>query len=152
LMAQALEHRDRATRLRSRLRLGLLEYGRSREISAPAACEQPRLSIFRGCHDNSFELYCGQLGGRGHAMVFVEVRLNSLDLENHMADMRMWLDRNRIETAGFSYKEYIDRVLAHLAFNVTVQAEAFADRFGGRVISGAARLLPKSRRLTLSPW
>jgi hypothetical protein len=34
-------------------------------------------------------------------MFFVQVRLNSLDLPDHMSQMRTWLDANGIETAGF---------------------------------------------------
>jgi hypothetical protein len=64
-----------------------------------------------------------------HAMFLVEIRLNPLDLSNHMSDMRVWLDRNCVETAGFPYKEHIDRALAHVAFKGKAGAEAFAARF-----------------------
>ncbi len=62
-------------------------------------------------------------------MVFVEVRLSSLDLLGHMAEMRIWLDSNRVDTAGFSYREHIDRARARVAFKVTAEAEAFAAHF-----------------------
>ncbi|MGO8921129.1 MAG: hypothetical protein ACLQJR_35030 [Stellaceae bacterium] len=68
-------------------------------------------------------------------MVFVEVRLNSLDLLRHMADMRIWLDRNSVDTAGFSYREHVDCARARVAFNRNTEAEAFAAYFAGRVIA-----------------
>ena len=68
-------------------------------------------------------------------MFFVQVRLNSLDLLAHISQMRMWLDANRIETAGFSYTERIDRTVARIAFKVETEAGEFAARFAGRVIS-----------------
>jgi hypothetical protein len=67
-------------------------------------------------------------------MVFVELRLNSLDLLSYMADMRVWLDGHCIETAGFSYREHIDRATARVAFKMRAQAEAFAARFSGRIV------------------
>jgi hypothetical protein len=75
-------------------------------------------------------------------MVFVEVRLKSLDLLSHMADMRIWLDRNHVDTAGFSYREGnwsgMTRAIARVAFMATTEAEAFAAHFAGRVISDMA--------------
>lgn len=66
-------------------------------------------------------------------MFFVQVRLNSLDLLAHMSQMRIWLDANGVETAGFSYRELIDRTIARVAFKARTEAEAFAARFAGRV-------------------
>jgi hypothetical protein len=68
-------------------------------------------------------------------MFFVQVRLNSLDLMAHMNQMRIWLDANRIETAGFSYSAGIDRAVARVAFKAETEAGEFAARFTGRVIS-----------------
>jgi hypothetical protein len=68
-------------------------------------------------------------------MFFIQVRLNSLDLSDHMSQMRTWLDANGIETAGFSYRERIDRAVARVAFKAKTEAGAFAGRFAGRVIS-----------------
>jgi hypothetical protein len=68
-------------------------------------------------------------------MFFVQVRMNSLDLSHDMGQMRMWLDANRIDTTGFSYRELIDRAIARVAFKARTEAEAFAARFAGRVIS-----------------
>jgi hypothetical protein len=67
-------------------------------------------------------------------VVFVELRLNSLDLLSHMADMRVWLDRNGVESAGFSYEEHIDCATARVAFEMRAQAEAFAAAFSGRIV------------------
>ncbi len=67
-------------------------------------------------------------------MVFVELRLSSLDLLGHMADMRVWLDGNCISTAGFSYSEQSDRATAFVAFKMSEQAEAFAAHFAGRIV------------------
>jgi hypothetical protein len=68
-------------------------------------------------------------------MFFVQVRLKSLDLLTHMSQMRIWLDANRIETAGFSYSERLDRAVARVAFRAKTEAGEFAMRFAGRVIS-----------------
>jgi hypothetical protein len=78
-------------------------------------------------------------------MVFVEVRLNSLDLPSDLADMRTWLDKNGVDTAGFSYREQVDRMLARIAFRTKAGAEAFAARFAGRVVSDIAPSLGPNR-------
>jgi hypothetical protein len=112
---------------------GLLSWGKS----ADQHHDRRRLSIFRGYRTNSFKRYgCATGKERNLAMVFVEMRLNSLDLLSHMADMRIWLDRNCVNDTGFSYKDDFDRVLARVAFNRQSEAEAFAARFAGRVIFG----------------
>ena len=67
-------------------------------------------------------------------MLVVEVKLNSLDLASLMAEMRVWLDGHDINTAGFSYREHIDRATAGIAFKMRAQAEAFAARFSGRIV------------------
>jgi hypothetical protein len=74
-------------------------------------------------------------GGEEDPMFFVQVRLNSVDLLTHMSQMRIWLDAHRIETAGFSYSERIDRAVARVAFKAEREAGKFAARFAGRVIS-----------------
>jgi hypothetical protein len=68
-------------------------------------------------------------------MVFVEVRLNSVNLLRDMADMRIWLDRYRIDGTGFSCLSHPDGMLARVTFKKQSQAEAFAARFAGRVVS-----------------
>jgi hypothetical protein len=78
-------------------------------------------------------------------MVFVEVRLNSLDLPGDVAEMRAWLDNNAVDTAGFYYREQVDRMLARIAFRAKAGAEAFAARFAGRVVSDIAPSLGPNR-------
>jgi hypothetical protein len=68
-------------------------------------------------------------------MVVVEVRLKPMDLASHMAEMRAWLDTHRVDTAGFSYREQVERAIARLAFDRKGEAVAFAARFAGRVVS-----------------
>ena len=70
-------------------------------------------------------------------MVFVELRLSLLDLLGDMADMRIWLDRYRVDSSGFSCLDHPDGMLAHVAFKKQSEAEAFAARFAGRVVSSA---------------
>lgn len=67
-------------------------------------------------------------------MMLVEIRLKPLDLLRYMADMRVWLDRNGVDAAGFSYSEQNDGAIARLAFTARTEAEAFAARFAGRII------------------
>ena len=71
-------------------------------------------------------------------MVFVEVWLNSLDLPRDLADMHTWLDKNAVDTTGFSYREQVDRMLARIAFRTKAGADAFAACFAGRVVSDIA--------------
>jgi hypothetical protein len=71
-------------------------------------------------------------------MLFVEARLNTLDLLNHVADMRGWLERNGAGAAGFSYREYADRLLVRVAFKTKAAADGLAACFAGRVISDLA--------------
>jgi hypothetical protein len=71
-------------------------------------------------------------------MVFVEVWLDSSDLPSDLADMRTWLDKNAVDTTGFSYREQVDRILARIAFRTKAGAEAFAACFAGRVVSDIA--------------
>jgi len=71
-------------------------------------------------------------------MVLVEIRLKPLDLLRYMADMRVWLDRNGVDAAGFSYSEQNDGAIARLAFMARTEAEAFAARFAGRLITNMA--------------
>ncbi len=84
-------------------------------------------------------------------MVFVEVRLSSLDLSSHMADMRVWLDRNCVDSAGFSYREHIDRATARVAFKMRAQAEAFAARFSGRIVHSALSVVETGTPLAAAP-
>ena len=84
-------------------------------------------------------------------MLVVEVRLNSLDLASLMAEMRVWLDGHDINTAGFSYREHIDRATAGIAFKMRAQAEAFAARFSGRVVHSTPLAVEIGTPLTKVP-
>ena len=70
-------------------------------------------------------------------MMFVEMRLNALELLSHMGEMRAWLDSKSIDTAGFSYEEHSDRATARVVFKMRPEAEAFAVRFSGRIVHSA---------------
>jgi hypothetical protein len=85
-------------------------------------------------------------------MVFVEMRLNSLDLPGDVADMRAWLDKNAVETAGFSYREQGDCMLARIAFRTKAGPEAFAARFAGRAVSDIAASPSIAARRDLSDF
>src|ERR1051325_4644845 len=63
-------------------------------------------------------------------MPFVDLRILPDDLGRQMGDMRIWLDRHKAETSGFS----ITKSIARLEFREKLQAEAFALQFGGRVL------------------
>ena len=63
-------------------------------------------------------------------MFFVDLRLPPRDLATQMSDMRVWLDRHKVETSGFLVKG----AMARLAFRASRHAEAFAARFAGRII------------------
>jgi hypothetical protein len=86
-------------------------------------------------------------------MMLVKIRFKPLDLLSHMADMRVWLDRNGVDAAGFSYREQNNRAIARLAFMARTEAEAFAARFAGRIIidmaPSPAQIAPPPRA---PPW
>jgi hypothetical protein len=84
-------------------------------------------------------------------MVFVELRLNSLALLSNMADMRVWLYGQCIDTAGFSYREHIDRATARVAFKMQAQAEAFAARFSGRIVHSTLSVVEIGSPLAAAP-
>jgi|HubBroStandDraft_6_1064221.scaffolds.fasta_scaffold758370_1 hypothetical protein len=64
-------------------------------------------------------------------MFFVDLRVPPHDLADHMGDMRIWLDRHKVEASGFR----VEGALARLAFRVKAEAEGFASRFAGRMIA-----------------
>jgi hypothetical protein len=47
--------------------------------------------------------------------------------------MRLWLDQHRFEPSAFSCREGGAGVLVRVNFKLTGEAEAFADRFSGRI-------------------
>jgi hypothetical protein len=76
-------------------------------------------------------------------MFFVDLRIPRHELAAQMGDMRIWLDRQKIETAGF----FMAGALARLAFKNAPQAEAFAVRFAGSMVQDPAiRVRRKIRR------
>ena len=70
-------------------------------------------------------------------MFVVDLRLPPDDLACQMGDMRVWLDRHRVETSSFFYEEGIHFGVARLAFSVKREAEAFAEQFADRVAPNA---------------
>lgn len=69
----------------------------------------------------------------------VEIRLQQpTDLSDGMAAMRVWLDERRFEPSGFRCHDSAIGVLMRVDFKVVSEAEAFADRFGGRVSEALA--------------
>lgn len=70
----------------------------------------------------------------------VEVRLSQNELPDTMAQMRIWLDENRVEPSVFSYNQHDPQertVLVRVAFNEAKAAAAFAERFRGRMAAAA---------------
>jgi len=63
-----------------------------------------------------------------------------------MGAMRVWLDQHRFEPSSFSCRDIDEGVLVSLEFKIANQAQAFAERFGGRTdgapITDAASQLP----------
>jgi hypothetical protein len=65
-------------------------------------------------------------------MSAVELRLSPNDLPREMGAMRVWLDQHRFEPSSFSCRDIDEGVLVSLEFKIANQAQAFAQRFGGR--------------------
>jgi hypothetical protein len=63
----------------------------------------------------------------------VEIYLESGELCEQMAAMRLWLDDRRWEPSTFSCHDNGSGVLLRIDFKVAHEGEAFARRFGGRV-------------------
>jgi hypothetical protein len=62
----------------------------------------------------------------------VEVRLSQNELPSKMGAMRIWLDQQGYESSGFSCSDGEDGIQVRLLFKAASQAQAFAERFGGR--------------------
>jgi hypothetical protein len=71
-------------------------------------------------------------------MSTVEMKLQPNELSGTMAEMRIWLDRHRFEPAVFSSRGNGADVLVRVGFKASEEAEAFADRFAGRIGARAA--------------
>jgi hypothetical protein len=65
-------------------------------------------------------------------MNIVEIRLPHNELSMQMGAMRVWLDAQGYESSGFSCSDAEEGVQICLSFTAASQAEAFAERFGGR--------------------
>jgi hypothetical protein len=63
----------------------------------------------------------------------VEMNLQSSELSGVMAEMRMWLDEHGFEPSSFCCRDGEAGVLVRVDFKIPGEADAFADRFSGRV-------------------
>jgi hypothetical protein len=63
----------------------------------------------------------------------VEVLLNPPDLSEEMSAMRAWLDQRGYEPSRFSSRELKGKILLSASFEAREAAEAFANRFAGRL-------------------
>jgi hypothetical protein len=70
----------------------------------------------------------------------VEIRSQPQQLSVLMAAMRIWLDERRFEPSSFSCHDCGAGVLVRVEFKVPGEADAFAQRFGGRVDASLAGL------------
>jgi hypothetical protein len=75
----------------------------------------------------------------------VEIRLPHHELSMQMGAMRIWLDAQGYESSGFSCNDAEDGVQIRLFFKAASQAQAFAERFGGRA-TDVERLAARPRR------
>ena len=67
-------------------------------------------------------------------MYIVEVRHNGDGLAEPMADIRTWLDHQRIQPSVFQLSLIPRATIFHLEFKAASDAEAFAQGFDGQVI------------------
>jgi hypothetical protein len=78
----------------------------------------------------------------GKAMQYiVEVRVSGRDLVDSMAEMRTWLDHQRIEPHGFRHRRDSARIMIHIDFNSEPDAIGFARAFGGRMVGAPTAIL-----------
>ena len=63
----------------------------------------------------------------------VEILMNRTDLRDQMGTMRVWLDERRYETSVFNYHQDDGEIVLTVAFDLAEEAEAFANRFAGRL-------------------
>ena len=69
-------------------------------------------------------------------MHVVEVRRDGDGLAEPMADIRTWLDHQRIQPSVFRLSLTPGATVFHLEFKAASDAEAFAQAFDGQVIRG----------------
>jgi hypothetical protein len=78
----------------------------------------------------------------GNAMQYiVEICVNGPRLVDSMAEMRTWLDHQRIEPHGFRHRRDSARIMIHVDFNTEPDAVGFARAFSGRMVGGPAAVL-----------
>ena len=63
----------------------------------------------------------------------VEVRLDRAEAEAAQQQMCLWLDARGIAPSAFASTEVAGDVVLRTEFEADAEAEAFADRFGGRM-------------------
>ena len=66
-------------------------------------------------------------------MATVEVRLSDAEAPAVLQDMRVWLDRQRIAPSRFTCSQAGQYLVVITEFQADTDAEAFADRFAGRM-------------------
>lgn len=69
------------------------------------------------------------------ALRLVEISFERDSLAQSLAEMRLWLDARRFEPSTFAYDVRWRDVLVAVTFKVEAEADAFADRFGGRFLA-----------------
>ena len=73
-------------------------------------------------------------------MYAVNIRVRPAELSRRMSEMRRWLDEYRVEPSTYSCHDQSFGVLVSVKFRAAQQAEAFAERFGGRTGRSSAVL------------
>jgi len=68
----------------------------------------------------------------------VEIQLDPADFGQQMGAMRLWLNQHRCEASIFDCNQNGTCILVSVVFYSTDEAQAFADRFTGR-LSGVQR-------------
>ena len=68
----------------------------------------------------------------------VEMALGDYELKERMSTMREWLDRNRYEPIAFRYLSRTGVTICRVDFTNEAAAGAFAQAFGGCLLSALA--------------
>jgi hypothetical protein len=69
----------------------------------------------------------------------VEILLNRTDLSAQMGAMRVWLDERRYKISVFNYHQDNGGIVFTVVFDLAEEAEAFANRFAGRLAGNQHR-------------
>jgi hypothetical protein len=64
-----------------------------------------------------------------------EVRITGEDFAERLAEMRAWLDDKRFEPSSFIYFHDYAALLARVSFKTADEAQGFAAKFRGTVLS-----------------